>query len=71
MVMAPSCGPCAGLHSGLVAAGEVVVSTGSRNYPGRMGDDRSRIYLASPATAAASAVAGRLADPRTLEEVMP
>ncbi|MBU2228741.1 MAG: 3-isopropylmalate dehydratase large subunit, partial [Proteobacteria bacterium] len=71
MVMAPSCGPCAGLHSGLVTAGEVVVSTGSRNYAGRMGDDSSRVYLASPATAAASAVAGRLTDPRTLEVVMP
>jgi 3-isopropylmalate/(R)-2-methylmalate dehydratase large subunit len=69
MVMAPSCGPCAGLHSGLLAAGEVVISTGSRNYPGRMGDSSSRVYLASPATAAASAVAGRLTDPRTLEVV--
>jgi len=67
MLMGPSCGPCAGLHSGVVSAGETVLSTGSRNYPGRMGDDGSHVYVVSPATAAASAVTGRLTDPRTLE----
>jgi homoaconitase/3-isopropylmalate dehydratase large subunit len=58
------CGACAGLHSGTVAAGEKIITTATRNFKGRMGSQDSEIYLASPYTVAASAVAGRIVDPR-------
>jgi 3-isopropylmalate dehydratase large subunit len=64
LVMNPGCGPCLGRQHGVVAAGERVVSTSNRNYPGRMGSPDAEIYLTSPAVAAATAVAGRITDPR-------
>ncbi|MCQ4636578.1 3-isopropylmalate dehydratase large subunit [Anaerovorax odorimutans] len=64
VVSTPTCGPCLGGHMGILAAGERCVATTNRNFVGRMGHTESEVYLASPAVAAASAIAGKISGPK-------
>ena len=65
-IMGASCGPCFGAVGAILEAGQACISSSNRNFRGRMGSEQADVYLASPATVAASAIMGCLTDPRTL-----
>ncbi len=64
--MNPGCGPCLGAHSGILAPGEVCLSSSNRNFKGRMGSSDAEIYLGSPASVAAAAIGGEIIDFRNI-----
>ncbi|KAA0003873.1 MAG: 3-isopropylmalate dehydratase large subunit [Thermoplasmata archaeon] len=66
LVLNPGCGPCLGAHEGILASNEVAIASTNRNFKGRMGSKDAEVYLASPATVAASALRGEITDPRKI-----